>query len=144
MPSLPGGQPAHGAAAPRLCRRRGQATHTSAAPPACRAPRPTDAAPRPTRYAGAYADPTGLYKMGHRYYAPLGRFTQPDTSGQETNPYLYASGDPINNIDPPWPIRSRGHAGCRRCEHRRHRGRHAGSRTCGRRSRWWLRRRCCR
>ncbi|MFI9219534.1 RHS repeat-associated core domain-containing protein [Streptomyces werraensis] len=31
---------------------------------------------------------------------PLGRFTQPDPSGQETNPYLYASGDPINNIDP--------------------------------------------
>ncbi|MEU2447053.1 RHS repeat-associated core domain-containing protein [Streptomyces althioticus] len=61
---------------------------------------PTDAAPRPTRYAGAYADPTGLYKMGHRYYAPLGRFTQPDLSGQETNPYLYASGDPINNIGP--------------------------------------------
>nr|WP_203588090.1 RHS repeat-associated core domain-containing protein [Actinospica acidiphila] len=57
---------------------------------------PTDAAPRPTRYAGAYADPTGLYKMGHRYDAPLGRFTQPDPSGQETNPYLYASGDPIN------------------------------------------------
>ncbi|MET9985905.1 RHS repeat-associated core domain-containing protein, partial [Streptomyces rochei] len=28
----------------------------------------------PYRYAGAYADPTGLYKMGHRYYDPtLGR-----------------------------------------------------------------------
>ncbi|MFC9061905.1 RHS repeat-associated core domain-containing protein, partial [Streptomyces sp. NPDC057074] len=41
------------------------------------------------------------YKMGHRYYEPtLGRFTQPDPSGQETNPYLYASGDPINNSDP--------------------------------------------
>ncbi|WP_374211595.1 RHS repeat-associated core domain-containing protein [Streptomyces sp. G3] len=32
--------------------------------------------PQPFRYEGAYADPTGLYKMGHRYYDPaLGRFT---------------------------------------------------------------------
>ncbi len=39
--------------------------------------------------------------MGHRYYDPtLGRFTQLDPSGQETNPYLYAGGDPINNTDP--------------------------------------------
>ncbi|WP_395575878.1 RHS repeat-associated core domain-containing protein [Streptomyces sp. BK79] len=61
----------------------------------------TEAAPQPYRFAGAYADPTGLYKMGHRYYDPsLGRFTQPDPSGQETNPYLYAAGDPINNSDP--------------------------------------------
>ncbi|WP_438817029.1 RHS repeat-associated core domain-containing protein [Streptomyces griseoflavus] len=46
-------------------------------------------------------DPTGLYKMGHRYYDPtLGRFTQPDPSGQETNAYLYAAGDPVNNTDP--------------------------------------------
>jgi RHS repeat-associated protein len=61
----------------------------------------TEAVPQPFRYAGAYADPTGLYKMGHRYYDPsLGRFTQPDPSGQETNPYLYAAGDPINNSDP--------------------------------------------
>ncbi|WP_374196487.1 RHS repeat-associated core domain-containing protein [Streptomyces sp. b94] len=30
----------------------------------------------------------------------LGRFTQPDPSGQETNPYLYAAGDSINNTDP--------------------------------------------
>ncbi|MFG3492840.1 RHS repeat-associated core domain-containing protein [Streptomyces sp. NPDC047972] len=41
------------------------------------------------------------YKMGARYYDPhLGHFTQPDPSGQETNPYLYATGDPINRIDP--------------------------------------------
>ncbi|GAA2569223.1 MULTISPECIES: RHS repeat-associated core domain-containing protein [Streptomyces] len=61
----------------------------------------TEAVPQPYRYAGAYLDPTGLYKMGHRYYDPtLGRFTQPDPSGQETNPYLYANGDPINNSDP--------------------------------------------
>ncbi|NEE19645.1 RHS repeat-associated core domain-containing protein [Streptomyces sp. SID7499] len=57
--------------------------------------------PQPHRHAGTYLDPTGLYKMGHRYYDPtLGRFTQPDPSGQETNPYLYADGDPISNIDP--------------------------------------------
>ncbi|THA22568.1 RHS repeat-associated core domain-containing protein, partial [Streptomyces sp. A1277] len=53
------------------------------------------------RFAGAYNDPTGLYKMGARYYDPaLGRFTQPDPSGQETNTYLYAAGDPINHTDP--------------------------------------------
>ncbi|MCF0077670.1 RHS repeat-associated core domain-containing protein [Streptomyces lomondensis] len=61
----------------------------------------TEAVPQPHRYTGAYLDPTGLYKLGHRYYDPtLGRFTQPDPSGQEKNPYLYAGGDPINNIDP--------------------------------------------
>ncbi|MFG2322322.1 RHS repeat-associated core domain-containing protein [Streptomyces sp. NPDC048568] len=50
---------------------------------------PTESVPQPYRYVGAYADPTGLYKMGHRYYDPtLGRFTQPDPSGQEKNPYL--------------------------------------------------------
>jgi hypothetical protein len=29
-----------------------------------------------------------------------GRFTQPDPSGQETNTYLYAEGDPVNHADP--------------------------------------------
>jgi uncharacterized protein RhaS with RHS repeats len=39
--------------------------------------------------------------MGARYYDPnTARFTQPDPSGQETNPYLYAAGDPINLTDP--------------------------------------------
>jgi hypothetical protein len=39
--------------------------------------------------------------MGARYYDPqLGRFTQPDPSGQEKNPYLYAGGNFINNSDP--------------------------------------------
>ncbi|MFE6365883.1 RHS repeat-associated core domain-containing protein [Streptomyces sp. NPDC057806] len=61
----------------------------------------TQAVPQPYRYSGAYLDPTGLYKMGHRYYDPqIGRFTQPDPSGQEANPYLYAEGDPVNRIDP--------------------------------------------
>ncbi|MFJ8948407.1 RHS repeat-associated core domain-containing protein, partial [Streptomyces sp. NPDC102395] len=32
--------------------------------------------------------------------ADIGRFTQPDPSGQEKNPYLYAEGDPVNRIDP--------------------------------------------
>ncbi|GAA3643402.1 RHS repeat-associated core domain-containing protein [Streptomyces chitinivorans] len=62
---------------------------------------PTETVPQPYRFTGTYLDPTGLYKMGARYYDPhLGRFTQPDPSGQETNPYLYATGDPVNNIDP--------------------------------------------
>ncbi|MFJ4343673.1 RHS repeat-associated core domain-containing protein, partial [Streptomyces sp. NPDC088915] len=48
-----------------------------------------------------YQDPTGLYHLAARYYdANIGRFTQPDPSGQETNPYLYAEGDPVNRIDP--------------------------------------------
>ncbi|MFJ6861508.1 RHS repeat-associated core domain-containing protein [Streptomyces werraensis] len=87
----------------------GKRTHTYAYGPTG-TPRgtTTEAVPQPYRYAGAYADPTGLYKMGHRYYDPaLGRFTQPDPSGQEANPYLYAAGDPINNSDPTglfsWP-----------------------------------------
>ncbi|MGA5605797.1 RHS repeat-associated core domain-containing protein [Streptomyces griseoincarnatus] len=67
----------------------GKRTHTYAyGPTGLPRTTPTEA-PQPYRYAGAYADPTGLYKMGHRYYDPtLGRFTQPDPSGQETNPYL--------------------------------------------------------
>ncbi|WP_338018225.1 RHS repeat-associated core domain-containing protein [Streptomyces taklimakanensis] len=62
---------------------------------------PTETVPQPYRFTGTYLDPTGLYKMGARYYDPhLGRFTQPDPSGQETNPYLYATGDPVNRTDP--------------------------------------------
>ncbi|MFF5251217.1 RHS repeat-associated core domain-containing protein [Streptomyces leeuwenhoekii] len=56
---------------------------------------------QPYRYTSTYLDPSGLYKMGARYYDPaLGRFTQPDPSGQENNPYLYATGDPVNHSDP--------------------------------------------
>ncbi len=56
---------------------------------------------QPYRFAGGYQDPTGLYHLAARYYdANIGRFTQPDPSGQETNPYLYAEGDPVNRIDP--------------------------------------------
>ncbi|HZH27287.1 MAG TPA: RHS repeat-associated core domain-containing protein [Azospirillaceae bacterium] len=80
----------------------GKRTHTYAYSPTG-LPRgtTTEAAPQPFRYTGAYLDPTSLYKMGARYYDPQhGRFTQPDPSGQETNAYLYAGGDPINNSDP--------------------------------------------
>ncbi|MFE9834528.1 RHS repeat-associated core domain-containing protein [Streptomyces sp. NPDC005551] len=56
---------------------------------------------QPYRFAGGYQDPTGLYHLKARYYdANIGRFTQPDPSGQEQNPYLYAEGDPVNRIDP--------------------------------------------
>ncbi|MFE2267494.1 RHS repeat-associated core domain-containing protein [Streptomyces griseosporeus] len=80
----------------------GKRTHTYAyGPTGLPRTTPTEAVPQPFRYTGAYLDPTGLYKMGARYYGPsLGRFTQPDPSGQETNPYLYAAGDPVNNVDP--------------------------------------------
>ncbi|GAA4798846.1 RHS repeat-associated core domain-containing protein [Streptomyces ziwulingensis] len=60
-----------------------------------------ESVPQPYRFAGGYQDPTGLYHFGARYYDPgIGRFTQLDPSGQETNPYLYAEGDPLNRIDP--------------------------------------------
>ncbi|MFI6209871.1 RHS repeat-associated core domain-containing protein [Streptomyces sp. NPDC051041] len=62
---------------------------------------PTEAVPQPYRYAGTYLDPTGLHETGHRSYDPaLDRFTQPDSSGQETNPCLHAGGDPINIVGP--------------------------------------------
>jgi uncharacterized protein RhaS with RHS repeats len=42
-----------------------------------------------------------MYHYAARYYDPnIGRFSQPDPSGQEKNPYLYAEGDPVNRIDP--------------------------------------------
>ncbi|MGW7399425.1 RHS repeat-associated core domain-containing protein, partial [Streptomyces cyaneofuscatus] len=61
----------------------------------------TEQVPQPYRFAGGYQDPTGLYHFAARYYDPnIGRFTTPDPSGQEENPYLYAEGDPVNRIDP--------------------------------------------
>lgn len=61
----------------------------------------TEQVPQPYRFAGGYQDPTGLYHFAARYYDPnIGRFTTPDPSGQEQNPYLYAEGDPVNRIDP--------------------------------------------
>jgi RHS repeat-associated protein len=61
----------------------------------------TEQVSQPYRYAGGYQDTTGLYHNKARYYDPnIGRFTQPDPSGLEINPYLYASGDPTNLMDP--------------------------------------------
>lgn len=61
----------------------------------------TEQVPQPYRYTSGYLDPTGLYHLQARYYDPsLGRFTQPDPSGQENNAYLYAGGNPCNNVDP--------------------------------------------
>jgi RHS repeat-associated protein len=52
------------------------------------------------RYATGYTDPTGLTKLGARYYNPTtGRFTQTDPSGQETNRYAYVNGNPIAQDD---------------------------------------------
>ena len=64
-------------------------------------PTETKGAEQPYRFAGTYQDATAMYHMGARYYdSRIGRFTQPDPSGQEKNPYLYAAGDPVNRIDP--------------------------------------------
>ena len=60
----------------------------------------------PWRFAGAYADPSGLYKMGERYYDPVvGRWTQQDPiydplDPKQSNRYAYVGNDPINFIDP--------------------------------------------
>ncbi|MFH8881173.1 RHS repeat-associated core domain-containing protein [Streptomyces californicus] len=61
----------------------------------------SERAPQPYPFADGHQDPTGLYHFAARYYDPnLGRFTTPDPSGQEKNPYLYAEGDPVNKIGP--------------------------------------------
>ncbi|MBA2870486.1 RHS repeat-associated protein [Anoxybacillus calidus] len=65
----------------------------------------------PYRYVGKYGvfydQDTGMYLMGWRDYDPkTGRFIVPDEyEGEEDEPtslnrYLYADGDPVNNIDP--------------------------------------------
>jgi RHS repeat-associated protein len=60
------------------------------------------AAVNPWTYAGGYNDTTSnTIKFGARYYNPsLGRFTQPDPSGQEQNRYAYVQCNPVNRIDP--------------------------------------------
>ncbi|MDQ2738187.1 MAG: DUF6531 domain-containing protein [Actinomycetota bacterium] len=55
----------------------------------------------PFHYISGYQDPSGLYKLGARYYDPsLGRFTQRDPSSQEANAYVYAANNPTNASDP--------------------------------------------
>jgi len=60
------------------------------------------AADNPFRYGQGFTDyTTGLIKLGARYYDPTqSRFTQVDPSGQEANDYLYAQGEPVQNVDP--------------------------------------------
>ncbi len=61
----------------------------------------TAAASNPFRYVGAYQLHRRTYLMGYRIYdAGLARFRSPDPTGQETNPYNYAKGDPVNQSDP--------------------------------------------
>ncbi len=54
------------------------------------------------RWLGAYQLPdSGSYFTGYRTYVPAyARFTQPDPTRRETNPYAYAAGDPVNHSDP--------------------------------------------
>ncbi len=53
------------------------------------------------RYIAGEMEKDGTYRFGARYYDPsIGRFTQMDPSGQEANPYAYATCDPINAKDP--------------------------------------------
>ncbi|WP_199444433.1 RHS repeat-associated core domain-containing protein [Umezawaea beigongshangensis] len=55
----------------------------------------------PFRWLGGYQLKDGVYTLCHRYYNTThARFTAPDPTGQETNPYAYAQGDPINRSDP--------------------------------------------
>jgi len=61
----------------------------------------TYATTNPFRWdGGLYNTATGAYKFGARYYdTATGRFTQPDPSGQETNPYAFAGDNPVNGAD---------------------------------------------
>lgn len=58
------------------------------------------------RFAGGDLTTSGRYHFGARYYQPgIARWTQRDPLDQssdlaEANPYLYASSNPVNRIDP--------------------------------------------
>ncbi len=61
------------------------------------------AAGNPFRWIGQwqFTDAHGTYALGHRQHDPhLARFTQPDPSGQEPNPYTYGLANPVTNTDP--------------------------------------------
>jgi RHS repeat-associated protein len=66
----------------------------------------------PWRYAGAYQDASGFYKMGLRYYRPeLARWTQADPAQQtcdstDGNVFGYTDEDPVNGTDPSGAITS--------------------------------------
>ncbi len=65
-------------------------------------PRSSSATGQGLGYLGSFYDPqTKQNRLGARYYdSTVGRFSQFDPSGQESNPYAYANGDPINFSDP--------------------------------------------
>jgi RHS repeat-associated protein len=69
-------------------------------------PDATGAPDNPLRWAGQYADPTGLYDMRARQYDPtVGQFTAPDPLGgnADRNPqtvYGYAGSNPLLYTDP--------------------------------------------
>lgn len=55
------------------------------------------------KFAGEYKDPSGLYKIGERYFDPdRGAWTQEDPIVQHNafGTYSYANADPVNNVDP--------------------------------------------
>ena len=60
---------------------------------------------QPWRFAGAYVDTAGLYKMGHRFYDPkTGRWAQRDSidhpsDPRQSNRYSYAGGNPVSFTD---------------------------------------------
>ncbi len=63
----------------------------------------------PFRFTGEHLDPSGLYKIGQRYYQPTtGRWTQTDplnratnpTNPPEASPYIYVGNNPTNYTDP--------------------------------------------
>jgi RHS repeat-associated protein len=60
------------------------------------------AASTPFGYAGGYTDPDGLIYLLDRYYNPVtGQFTSVDPDlGQTLQPYEYADGNPVTNVDP--------------------------------------------
>jgi RHS repeat-associated protein len=60
----------------------------------------TAAAGNPFRYDGTYQLQDGLDLMGYRdYNSAWGRFTQPDPTGKEYNPYGYTQDNPVNKSD---------------------------------------------